>query len=94
MWLNALTEINEYDGAVGHGIVLDGEDGLPAVLVWAHRDDFLIHGPTEAKTSAATIAFLDLVVDGSMLCHPGKLTPAANIVKYTGFCSTPRQSQA
>jgi hypothetical protein len=85
MWLNALTEINEYDGAVGHGIVLDAEDGLPAVLVWAHCDDFLIHGPTEAKTTAATIEFLDLAVDVGMLCHPGKLTPPAHIVKYTGF---------
>jgi hypothetical protein len=85
MWLNVLIEINKYNGAVRHGIVLDGEDGLPAVLVWAHCDDFTIHGPTETKTKAATIELLDLAVDVGMLCHPGKLTPEAHIVKYTGF---------
>jgi hypothetical protein len=73
MWLNTLTEINKCDGTVGHGIVLDGEDGLPALLVWAHCDDFIIHRHTEAKMTAATIAFLDLAVDVGMLCHPGKL---------------------
>jgi hypothetical protein len=71
---------------MGHGIVLDGEDGLPAVLVWAHCDDFIIHGPTVGKTTAALTEFLDLAVDVGMLCHPKKLTPPAHIVKYTvGF---------
>jgi hypothetical protein len=85
MWLNALTGSSEYDGTMGHGIVLDGEDGLPTVLAWAHCDDFLIHGPTIDKTTAALIEFLDLAVDFGMLCHPGKLTPPAPIVKYIGF---------
>jgi hypothetical protein len=69
MWLNALTEATDYDSTVGHGIVLYGEDGLPAVLVWAHCDYFLIHGPTLEKTTAALTEFLDLAVDVGMLCH-------------------------
>jgi hypothetical protein len=40
----------EYQVDVRHGMVYLGDDGLPAVLIWAHCDDFLIHGPTYQKT--------------------------------------------
>ncbi len=62
-----------------------GDDGLLAVLIWAHCDDFFIHGPTYTKTAAALTAFLDLTVQLGLLCHPGKLTPPALEVKYTGL---------
>jgi hypothetical protein len=54
-------------------------------MVWAHCDDFLIYGPTYAKTAAALIAFLDLTVKVGLLCHQGKLTLPAQAVKYTGL---------
>ena len=85
LWLNSLSGAGDYDGTAGHGMVLDGDDGEPAVLVWAHCDDFLIHGSTKEKTTRALSAFLDLAVDCGMLCHPGKLSPPAQVVKYTGF---------
>jgi hypothetical protein len=61
------------------------DDNFPAVLVWAHCDDFFIHGPTKDKTIAALTAFLNCAVDVGLLCHPGKLTPPAHAVKYIGF---------
>jgi hypothetical protein len=66
-------------------MVYIGNDGLPAVLIWAHCDDFLIHGPTYTKTVEALKAFLDVTVEVDMLCHPGKLPPPAQVVKYTGL---------
>jgi hypothetical protein len=74
-----------YDPRLGHGLVYIGSDGLPVALIWAHCDDFLIYGPTLAKTTAALEAFLDLTVEVGLLCHPGKLTPPAQVVKYTGL---------
>jgi hypothetical protein len=76
---------NAYNPKLSHGMAYIGTDGLPAVLIWAHCDDFLIHGPTHAKTTEALLAFLDMSVDVGMLCHPGKLTPPAQVVKYTGL---------
>jgi hypothetical protein len=54
-------------------------------MVWAHCDNFLIHGPTLEKTYQALQQFLDKSVDTGMLCHPGKLIPPAHVVKYTGL---------
>jgi hypothetical protein len=84
-WWHHYSVGKPYDAEWGHGMVYIGEDGLPAALIWGHCDDFLIHGPTHAKTTAALTAFLDLVVDVGLLCHPGKLTPPAQVVKYTGL---------
>jgi hypothetical protein len=75
----------EYQSELGHGLVYIGDDGLPAVRVWGHCDDFLIHGPTYQKTADTLIAFLDLTVQVGLLFHPGKLTPPAHVVKYTGL---------
>jgi hypothetical protein len=66
-------------------MVLIGDDRLPASLIWAHCDDFLIHAPTHAKCTAALTAFMDYVVEVGLLCHPGKPTPPSQVVKYTGF---------
>jgi hypothetical protein len=53
--------------------------------MWVWVDDFLIHGPTHTKTLEALNYFLDTTVDIGMLCHPKKLTPPAQVVKYCGF---------
>jgi hypothetical protein len=67
-------------------LTLIGEDGEPACLIWAHCDDFFIHGPTMEKTEAGLSTFLDLAVRVGLLCHPGgKLTKPAPVVKYTGL---------
>jgi hypothetical protein len=84
-WWRYYSTGSGYQPELGHGLVYIGDDGLPAVLVWAHCDDFLLHGPTYEKTSKALSAFLDLTVQVGLLCHPGKLTPPAQIVKYTGL---------
>ena len=85
LWLNSLSGAGNYDGTVGHGMVFNGNNGEPAALVWSHCDDFLIHGPTKEMTARALSAFLDLAVDCGMSCHPGKLSPPAQVVKYTGL---------
>jgi hypothetical protein len=84
-WWHHYSVGNSYNADRGHGMVYIGDDGLPAALIWGHCDDFLIHGPTHVKTTAALTAFLDLVVGVGLLCHPGKLSPPAQVVKYTGL---------
>ena len=82
-WWTGFSEIG-FDPELGYGFVLEAEDG-PAVKVWAWVDDFVIHGPTEEKTSQALTFFLDLALDCGLLCHPKKLTPPCQVVKYCGF---------
>jgi hypothetical protein len=82
-WWTGFSE-NGYDPDLGYGFNLIGKDG-GVVKVWAFVDDFLIHGPTHEKTSRALSLFLDLAVDCGMLCHPKKLTPPQQVVKYCGF---------
>jgi hypothetical protein len=48
-------------------------------------DDFIIHGPTFDKTTAALKYFLDMTVRVGMLCHPKKLTPPCQVAKYCSF---------
>jgi hypothetical protein len=75
----------EYNPDLGYGYILIGEDGLPAVHVWAHVDDFLLHGPTKEKVTRALKLFLDLSVDVGLLCNPTKITPPCQVVLYCGF---------
>jgi hypothetical protein len=82
-WWTGFTE-EGYDPDLGYGFNLIGKDG-GAVRIWAFVDDFLIHGPTYEKTSRALSLFLDLALDCGMLCHPKKLTPPQQVVKYCGF---------
>lgn len=84
-WRAHYQEGTTYNPAHGFGMVWYDETGLPSVQVYVFVDDFLIHGPTYARTSAALTAFMDLTVDVGLLCHPGKLTPPAHVVKYVGF---------
>jgi hypothetical protein len=84
-WWQAFLGQRPFDPHLGHGMVLMSVDWLPAGLIWAHCDDFLIHGPTRRKCTQALTAFMDYLVEVGLLCHPGKLTPPSQIVKYTGF---------
>jgi hypothetical protein len=83
-WMTGFRSDDVYDPAQGHGLVYHNAQGL-SVLVWVWVDDFLIHGPTETVTRDALSFFLDLSVDVGLLCHPAKLTPPQQVVKYCGF---------
>ena len=67
------------------GRVLMGEDGLPACQVWAHVDDYLVHGPTKKKTCQAFAAFMDLSVRMGFIVQPKKTSPPAQVQTYCGF---------
>ena len=69
----------------GQGRVLVGQDGLPACHIWAHVDDYLIHGPTLSKTTEAFHAFMDLSVRLGFIVQPCKTSPPAQVQKYCGF---------
>lgn len=84
-WWKSFEEDGSYDPKLGHGFVLVRADGAPAVKIWVHVDDFLIHGPTLEDTQEALKLFLDTAVDCGLLCHPGKLTPPQQEVHYCGF---------
>jgi hypothetical protein len=85
-WCQAFSQQSKYDPRLGQGLTLIGADGEPGCLLWAHCDDFFIHGPTTmVKTEAGLRAFLDLAVRVGLLCDPGKLTKPAPVVKYTGL---------
>jgi hypothetical protein len=85
-WWQAFAKRQQFDPKLSHGMVkISAQDGLPAVLSFAHCDDFMIHGPTYDKTRLASIDFLDLTVKVGLLAHPMKLTPPCQEVKYTGF---------
>jgi hypothetical protein len=84
-WWTGFSEMGEYDPHKGCGYVLTDESGSPVVKVWVNVDNFLIHGDTYDKTAHALKLFLDTAVDVGMLCHPKKLTPPQQVVKYCGF---------
>ena len=84
-WWTGFSATGEYDPDKGYGYVLTDDSGSPAVKIWVHVDDFLIHGDTYEKTARALKLFLDTAVDVGMLCHPKKLTPPTQVVKYCGF---------
>ncbi|MGL4352310.1 MAG: hypothetical protein ACRCT2_17460 [Plesiomonas shigelloides] len=74
-----------YDPKLGHGMAFLRSDGRPAVRVWVHVDDFMIHGPDYDSTCEGLRLFLDLSVKVGLLCHPKKLVPPTQIVTYVGF---------
>ena len=74
-----------YQPGLGYGLVLKGPDGELAVIAWTWVDDFLLHGPSREKLSKALDYFLDTAVGVGMLCHPQKLVPPSQVVRYCGF---------
>jgi hypothetical protein len=86
LWLDVLADDQTYDPQLGHGYVITGtEDGLPAVRVFCHVDDFLIHGPTYKKTALGLNALMDKAARVGFLFNPTKVTPPSQIVKYCGI---------
>jgi hypothetical protein len=88
-WWTGFTDLG-FDPVKGYGFTLNSNDG-PAVLIWAWVDDFLIHGPSEEKVSRGLTLFLDAALDCGLLCHPKKLTPPSQVVKYCGFLLDSRE---
>ena len=84
-WWTGFQEVGTYDPNLGHGYVLLGPDGEPAVLVFVHIDDFLIHGCTASVVNRAMKLFLDTALELGLLCHPKKLVPPQSVVEYCGF---------
>jgi hypothetical protein len=74
-----------YHPKFGHGRVLIGADGLPAAVIFAHVDDYLIHGPTCRKTCLAFNVFMDLSVRLGIICQHKKTRPPAQQQKFCGF---------
>jgi hypothetical protein len=74
-----------YSPSLGHGLVLRSTDGLPAVKIFIHCDDFCVHGPTYAKTIAALDALMDRSLDVGLLFNPKKVDPPSQVAKYCGF---------
>ncbi len=84
-WRTGFDNGSTYDPKSGMGMVWEGCDGLPAALIWQYVDDYLLHAPTYEKLCEALTAFLDHTVDLGFLCHPGKLDPPCQDVKYIGY---------
>ena len=70
---------------LGDGRVLIGTDGLPAVLIWLHVDDILIHASTREKLVSALNFIMELTVKLGLVCQPCKTAPPSQRVKYCGF---------
>jgi hypothetical protein len=75
-------------------MVWEDPDGIAAALIWGFVDDFLLHAPTYEKLCKALTAFMDLAVDCGFLCHPSKLEPPNQVVKYIGFIINTQQVPA
>jgi hypothetical protein len=73
------------DSKLGYGYVLLDPDGERAAKIWAHSDDVLLHSASYTTTAKALTLFVDAAVECGLLCHPGKLTPPSQVVKYCGF---------
>lgn len=84
-WWSGFSAADGYDPSQGYGQVFMRSNGRPAVRLWVFVDDFLIHGPDRESTMTALTLFLDTAVEVGLLCHPGKLTPPQQVVKYCGF---------
>ena len=84
-WASFDSEVDgNYCPSLGYGMVFRTRAGA-AVLMWAFVDDFLIHAPTEELCAEALRHFLDMSVICGLLCHPKKLTPPSQRVRYCGF---------
>jgi hypothetical protein len=58
----AILKGETYHPKWGHVRGLIGTDGLPAVIIWHHIDDFLIHAPTQEEKLAALQFFMYRIV--------------------------------
>jgi hypothetical protein len=83
-FLAAFTKSPTYDPSLGEGFIIQTPNGM-VVKIWAFVDDFLIHAQTKELCERALTAFLDAALDCGMLCHPQKLVPPNQDVRYCGL---------
>ena len=69
----------------GEGRVLIGKDGLPAVLLWLHVDDILIHAPSLEKLDLAMAHIYSTILRLGLICKTDKTNPPSQCVTYCGF---------
>ena len=74
-----------YLPTLGEGRVMIGLDGQPAVLIWLHVDDILIHSPNLNKLKSALDHIMETTVRLGLICHPSKTSPPSQRVTYCGF---------
>jgi hypothetical protein len=60
--LNHPLSDGSYSPRLGEGRILVGLDGLPALLIWIHVDDVLVHGPSKDKLVAGLAFIMDTAV--------------------------------
>jgi hypothetical protein len=60
-WRTTL-EGKPYNDTLGHGRALVSQDGLPAALIWAMIDNYLVHAPTKKKCYEAFSCFMDYMI--------------------------------
>ena len=73
-----------YDPQMGYGYTVQ-HNGKGAARAWVFVDDFLIHAHTYQDCCKALTAFLDQALKCGLLCHPKKLVPPCQVVKYCGI---------
>jgi hypothetical protein len=83
-WGEALKS-DQDDGQNGHGRVMMGADGLPAVLIFCIVDDYFIHGPTKSKCQRAFSAFMDYMLRLGFICQKVKTNPLTQNQKFCGM---------
>jgi hypothetical protein len=62
-----------------------GSDGLPAALIWAMVDDYLIHGPTTRKCYEAFTVFMSYMVRLGFICQKVKTSPPEQVQTFCGL---------
>lgn len=80
-FLSAFSQHGVHHPGLGEGYVIETPSGHQ-VKIWAFVDDFLIHARTQELCRRALTAFLDAALDCGMLCHPKKLIPPSQEVRY------------
>ena len=69
----------------GEGRVLMGPDNLPSVLPFLHVDDFLLHGPTYAKTGKALTHLMDEAIKKGLVCQAKKTIAPCQSILFCGL---------
>jgi hypothetical protein len=80
----------DYSPLLGHGLLLRSTDGLPAVKVSLHCDDFCVHGPTQEKTAGA-LSLMDRALDVGLLFNPKQVNPPSQEANIAVSFTTPGQ---
>jgi Reverse transcriptase (RNA-dependent DNA polymerase) len=83
--VNTWAQGASYQPELGYGYVWVTPDGRPGVQIYVFVDDFLLHGPTYSLTCQGLSLFMDEAVRVGLLCHPKKLIPPQQRVRYCGF---------